>query len=177
MSYFDKFLLQADAYSYLLTSDQNLLIAVEDKQDCGACHELSIEMAEVKLELAMLFALVDRSELTKKDLCKNSVSTSTITKCASTQTTDNTVENMADPLQSKTYSNAPFYDQLNSYRLASKIQFDKLKKASSFDKASCIKVTPNNIDEDDEIRSLKQRLEKSQKEVKSLRTIALVSDE
>ena len=161
----------------LLTSDQNLLITEEDKQDCGACHKLSNEMAEVKLELAMLFALVDRSELTKRDLCKNSASTTTLMKCASTQTTDNSAEDMADPLQSKTCSNAPFYDQLNTYRLASKIQLDKSKKAFSFDKPSCLKVTLNNTNEDDEIRSLKRRLEKSQEEVKPLRTITSLMNE
>ena len=155
----------------LLTNDQNLLITEEDKRGCGDCYKLSIEMAEVKLELAMLFALVDRSELNKKDLCKNSVSTTTLMKCASTQTTEYSADEMADPTQSKPCSSAPFYHQLNSYRLASKIQFDEFKKASSFDKPSCIKVTPNNTDEDDEIRSLKQKLEKSQEEIKSLRTI------
>ena len=153
------------------------MITEEDKRGCGDCYKLSIEMAEVKLELAMLFALVDRSELNKKDLCKNSVSTTTLMNCASTQTTEYSADEMADPTQSKPCSSAPFYHQLNSYRLASKIQFDEFKKASSFDKPSCIKVTPNNTDEDDEIRSLKQRLEKSQEEIKSLRTIISLMDE
>ena len=62
------------------------MIAEEDKQGCGDCHKLLIEIAEVKLELAMLFALIDRSELTKKDFCKNSVSTTTLMKCATVLT-------------------------------------------------------------------------------------------
>ena len=62
--------------------------------------------------------------------------------------------------------------------MASKIKFDEFKKASC-DKPSCIKITPNNTDENDEIRSLKQRLEVSQEEIKSLlvRTIISSMDE
>ena len=86
------------------------MVTEADKQDCGVCHKLLNEMAEVKLELAMLFALMDRSELTKKDLCKKSVSTTTLMKYASTQTIDNSAEDMADPLQSKPCSNASLYD-------------------------------------------------------------------
>ena len=51
--------------SVLNTNDQNLSITEEDKRGFGDCYKLSIEMAEVKLELAMLSALVDRSELNK----------------------------------------------------------------------------------------------------------------
>ena len=134
-------------------------------------------MAEVKLELAMLSALVDRPELNKKDLCKNSMSKTTLMKCASTQTTDYSADEMADPIQPKPCSSAPFYHQLNSYRLANKIKFDEFKNTSSCDKPSCIKITSNNADENDEIRSLKQRLEISQDEIKYLRTIISLMDE
>jgi len=163
--------------SNLLTNDQNLLITEEDKRGCGDCYKLSIEMAEVKLELAMLSALMDKPELNKKDLRKNSVSTTTLMKCASTQTTDYSADGMADPIQPKPCSSAPFYHQLNSYRLASKIEFNEFKKASSCDKPSCIKITPNNTDENAEIKSLKQRIEASQDEIKSLRTIISLMDE
>ena len=94
----------------LLTNDQNLLITEEVIRGCGDCNKFSIEMAEVKLELAMLFALVDRSEL----------NTTTLMKCASTQTTEYSADEMADPAQSKPCSSAPFYHQLNSYRLHGK---------------------------------------------------------
>ena len=76
----------------------------------------------------MLSALVDRPELNKKDLCKNSMSTTTQMKCAGTQTIDCSADEMADPIQPKPCSSAPFYHQLNSYRLESKIKFDEFKK-------------------------------------------------
>ena len=136
-----------------------------------------LKWQKVKLELAMLSALVDRPELNKKDLCKNSVSTTTLMKCARTKTTDYSADEMADSMQPKPCSSPPFYHQLNSYRLASKIKFDELKKASSCDKPSCIKITPNNTDENDEMKSYKQRLEISQDEIKSLRTIISLLDE
>ena len=57
------------------------------------------------------------------------------------------------------------------------MKFDQFKKASRFDKPSCVKGKLNNTDEDDEVKSLKQRLEKSEEEVKSLRTIISLMEE
>ena len=75
----------------------------------------------------------------------------------------------------KSISSAPFYHQLNSYRSASKIKFDKLNRVN---KPSCVKVTtPENAYNINEIKSLKQRLEKSKEEIKSLRTIIRLMDE
>ena len=123
----------------LLADDQSVFVIEEDKPGCGDCYKLSIEMAEVKLELAMLSALVGRFEVNRNDLGKNltSMSPTVNMKCVSTQTIQHSDDMVPELSQSKkSISSAPFYHQLNSYRSASKIKFDKLNRVN---KPSCVK--------------------------------------
>ena len=162
----------------LLIDDESVLEIEEDKPGCGDCYKLSIEMAEVKLELATLSALVGRFEVNGNDLGKNltPMSSTATVKCVSTQTSQHSDDRVPELRQSKkSISSAPFYHQLNSYRSASKIKFDKLNRVN---KPSCVKVTtPENAYNVNEIKSLKQRHEKSEEEIKSLRTIIRLMDE
>ena len=101
----------------LLIDDQSVLVIEEDKPGCGDCYKLSIEIAEVKLELAMLSALVGRFEVNGYDLGKNltPMSSTATVKCVGTQTIQHSDDRVPELRQSKkSISSAPFYHKLNS---------------------------------------------------------------
>lgn len=110
-----------------LPTAQSLYGTEEFKAGCGDCYKLTLEMAEVKLEVAMLSALVNKLEMDKRNPYKKSAIVSL--NHASTQTSVSSVDKMADQTQLTLNSRTHFDNQLNSYRQASKMKFNAHKQS------------------------------------------------
>ena len=95
--------------------------ATISQDNCTKCKDFTIEMAEVKLELAMLWALVN----TKQTTSLKNVSTQTVNDPPKKQPEPELPsEGQALPRSHISKSRTDFENQLNSYRSANKEKFE-----------------------------------------------------
>jgi hypothetical protein len=151
--------------------DQNLKNerATISQDNCTKCKDFTIEMAEVKLELAMLWALVN----TKQTTSLKNVSTQTVNDPPKKQPeAELPSKGQALPRSHISKSRTDFKNQLNSYRSANKEKFEiqntrqvkkQVKNQEKTGKKS--KWLQNN-----ELANVKYKLREAEQERDSLKT-------
>lgn len=152
---------------------QEASLSTINQGSCKDCNDFSIEMAEVKLELAMLWALVNTKQTTS--LKNTGTQTVYFSKKQPKPDVSSHGQGGLGCSNDISKSRADFENQLKSYRLANKEKFVKhngrqnqiqIQNQAKTSKTSRKQKGPQN----NELAAVKQRLRETEEEKKSLRT-------
>ncbi|CAB4023654.1 Scavenger receptor cysteine-rich type 1 M130 [Paramuricea clavata] len=157
---------------------QQVVANVTADQPAALDHNLSIEMAEVKLELAMLWATVNSNQdkcIQSKDKAPSTQSQSPSYKNAGTQTVEREFS-VKPSCHRTTKSSIDFKNQLDSYRATHKANFESQNTQRDQGKTSKSKNSkqPN---ENNKVSELRQKIKKVEQERESLKTIIQIQKE